>query len=333
MNHYSVPIKKEYGIGPARLFFGMLSECLFHSVTPTHYCRHQLYLHGGRDIDDYLFGNEAGVLFPQLNEDPTSDQVDDKEKFYDMCTHNSIPIPRIFGIVGKGVDVPVFPEEDIVVKPVRGSKGIGVELWRFRDGIYVGPEGDTLNARALGEKLRARIEAGSSRMILQSRLINHDRLLNLSKNALITARIVTYRTGNSRYSGLNSSLIISLNDCFAGSKQAVAPVQGETGRLGSAVPYGVVRKEFSEHPVSGEPIVGTIVPFWNEALSLAIRAHSFFPGFFSLGWDIAITDDGPIVLEANKIWDIETAQRPNRTPIGHTDFAVQAAGSLRRKNK
>jgi hypothetical protein len=50
-----------------------------------------------------------------------------------------------------------------------------------------------------------------------------------------------------------------------------------------------------------------------------------------LGWDIAITGDGPIILETNRVWDAETAQRPNRRPISQTDWISAAVTVVRNK--
>lgn len=328
VRQFYLPVKKAYDIGTTRFFFRMLRVCLIRSVTPTHYCRHQLYLRDSGEAEEYLFGNEAAVLLPQLNDKPTSDRVDDKERFYDICAANGLPIPGIFGVIGTDGVLPELPHEDILVKPVRGSKGIGIEIWKHQDEFYNGPNGESLDADTLCKKLRAQVRENGNRVILQRRLFNHSNLSNLSKNALITARIVTYLDPSGVFRVMNECLILSLEGESGGIRQAVAPIDEQTGRLGSAVPYGVIRKEYPTHPKSGVPILGVPVPFREEATNLALQAHAFFPGFFSLGWDIAITDEGPVILEANKVWDAETAQRPNQHPIARTAFVGAAVATI-----
>ncbi len=50
------------------------------------------------------------------------------------------------------------------------------------------------------------------------------------------------------------------------------------------------------------------VPFIKEAVELAKAAHRTTPQFHTLGWDIAITDNGPIVIEGNSSYGSGTYQ-------------------------
>jgi hypothetical protein len=50
------------------------------------------------------------------------------------------------------------------------------------------------------------------------------------------------------------------------------------------------------------------VPYWKHIVSLASKAASFLPGVCSVGWDVAISDKGPILMEGNSNWDMVIAQ-------------------------
>jgi hypothetical protein len=45
-----------------------------------------------------------------------------------------------------------------------------------------------------------------------------------------------------------------------------------------------------------------------------------FPGFPSIGWDIAITPIGPVLIEGNYNWDVVLAQQAGSRPLGGTAF-------------
>ena len=51
------------------------------------------------------------------------------------------------------------------------------------------------------------------------------------------------------------------------------------------------------HPLTGGRIAGRVLPHWQEAVDLAIRAHAAFSEWAVIGWDIAWTPDGPVLLE------------------------------------
>jgi hypothetical protein len=41
---------------------------------------------------------------------------------------------------------------------------------------------------------------------------------------------------------------------------------------------------------------------WDEAKALAFSAMPYFLPNRTIGWDVAITDDGPVIVEANREW-------------------------------
>ncbi len=75
---------------------------------------------------------------------------------------------------------------------------------------------------------------------------------------------------------------------------------------------------FDHHPGTGARVTGRVVPFWRETAQLAVDAHRTLPGRVFIGWDIAITADGPKILEGNSFADPMFPQRVFRQGIGHT---------------
>ncbi|WP_051918115.1 sugar-transfer associated ATP-grasp domain-containing protein [Thioalkalivibrio sp. ALJ1] len=65
---------------------------------------------------------------------------------------------------------------------------------------------------------------------------------------------------------------------------------------------------FDSHPDSGEPLTGRPVPFFDEARRLCTRAAKAFSGTPSIGWDIALTPNGPVLMEGNAQWDLPMVQ-------------------------
>ncbi len=68
----------------------------------------------------------------------------------------------------------------------------------------------------------------------------------------------------------------------------------------------------SVHPDSGAAIEGFQVPHWEEAKKLAVRAAAVMPGIKSIGWDIAISGEGPLLVEGNSSWNPITLQQVNQ---------------------
>jgi len=64
-----------------------------------------------------------------------------------------------------------------------------------------------------------------------------------------------------------------------------------------------------DHPTTGARISGTLLPYWDQVKSLGLRAHDAFTDRVLIGWDIAISDDGPIIIEGNRGPDLDIMQR------------------------
>ena len=66
--------------------------------------------------------------------------------------------------------------------------------------------------------------------------------------------------------------------------------------------------KIDRHPDSGVIFDGYTVPLYHEALQLCLKAHSYFYGIHSIGWDIAISENGPVIIEGNDNWGIAMFQ-------------------------
>lgn len=82
-------------------------------------------------------------------------------------------------------------------------------------------------------------------------------------------------------------------------------IDTESGEIKYAIQYDGWRKitEIEKHPDSGTPLNGTIIENWEQIKAEVIRFQQAMPWCKAAGWDIAITDDGPLVIEVNDFWD------------------------------
>ena len=103
-----------------------------------------------------------------------------------------------------------------------------------------------------------------------------------------------------------------------------APMDTASGTLGLATGKDTTMGWFSMHPDTRAPIEHFVVPHWRDAYSLCLRAHRLLQSAPSIGWDVAVTSEGPRLLEANLGWDAGLAQLLGQTAIGQTT----AAGAL-----
>jgi len=82
-------------------------------------------------------------------------------------------------------------------------------------------------------------------------------------------------------------------------------INTETGMIEYAIQYDGWRniKDIDAHPDSGNRLNGVIIDNWQSIKEDVKRFQQSFPYCKAAGWDIAITDEGPVVIEVNDFWD------------------------------
>jgi len=133
----------------------------------------------------------------------------------------------------------------------------------------------------------------------------HADLQLLSPSGVNTVRIFTLIDQGGNYHVLGCRLRISVDspvDNLAAGNLA-APIDERTGVVDAPGVYSdITRKPESVHPVTGKPIQGFQLPFWQETLDLVETASRQHPENRSIGWDVVITPDGPGLIEGNHDW-------------------------------
>ncbi len=135
-------------------------------------------------------------------------------------------------------------------------------------------------------------------------VVQHPSMMDLSPSGLNTVRIFTQLEG-SKVDFIGARLRVSVNspvDNMAAGNLA-APIDIEKGIVNDSGVYSDITKPAeSVHPITGKSIVGFVIPFWNETLELVRKAAFNSVENRSIGWDIAITKDGPELIEGNHNW-------------------------------
>lgn len=140
--------------------------------------------------------------------------------------------------------------------------------------------------------------------LVEEYVIQHPVLMELSPSGLNTIRIFTQlHEGGVNF--LGARLRVSVNspvDNMAAGNLA-APIDIETGIVNGPCVYSDITKEDKAvHPVTAKAITGVVIPHWQAVIDLARAAALHTPENRSVGWDIAVTEAGPELIEGNHNW-------------------------------
>lgn len=204
----------------------------------------------------------------------------------------------------------------LFVKLIDGSQGAGAFIAR-RQGDGWEFEGRTGSAAELYRFALERLD-GRRGWLMQPIIVPHPALGPLMPRGVLgTIRAVTYLTESGPHLVLPLLRIPaggSVTDNFAKatSGNLVAPIDPVTGTLGMARHSRSRRwpdmADIEVHPDTGQRIPGFQLPCWRETVELLEEAQRRTPQLRTLGWDIAITEGGPLIVEANADWDANILQ-------------------------
>lgn len=172
-------------------------------------------------------------------------------------------------------------KSDFIVKPVDGTHGDGVK------------------------KMAAVMESFDEckelmPYLAEERIIQVEAMSSLNPSSVNTIRAITFVDGDkvtliAAYLRMGRDGIVD-NFCNGGM---LTPVDIETG----IIPCPAVDGEnnaYSTHPVTGKSIVGFQVPQFDEIRKMVLDAATFVPEVRYVGWDVAISEKGPCLIEGNE---------------------------------
>jgi hypothetical protein len=155
--------------------------------------------------------------------------------------------------------------------------------------------------------------SGEAGYVIQERMVNHAEIGRLTGSEFLqTVRVVTFMGSDISSPILHAHLKLTGGDNVADNfgdgagMNMQCAVELCSGKLGYAVRFaedGSGIKVVEEHPETGVCFAGFKLPCWREVCGLVWEAAKRFGPVRSIGWDVAITPAGPVIIEGNIWWD------------------------------
>jgi hypothetical protein len=326
-------VRAQTGISIRRQLGIQMHLAFRQGIDPSLYYFAELYKPGAADIDEYLLRREVkGKLLSRLHrlQPPAAERrinLGDKLQFLAWCARTNLPHAAPLMLIEDGQVVwqsgnLLDLDQDLFAKPRVGRGAIGVRLYRrigaFR---FDGEDGRHMTLGEIASDLIRRF--GTRNVMVLPRLRNHPDLAGLASESLITIRAVTCLDERQQPELVLAYLRVlsKLEPDWPVKKpigEYAAAIDLADGRLSAMT--GDKPESLSQwhdrHPVTGVEVTGRIVPCWDAVAALAERAHRVTRDRVLVGWDIAITPTGPLLLEGNSYPDVHYPQRVHRRPFG-----------------
>lgn len=213
-----------------------------------------------------------------------------------------LPLPRYLGELHPADDcaaritglleAPGGPAR-IIIKPVTGSAGQGIAVACRDTGGIIVDDGHRVMPLS-----RFRL---SRPAIVQEFIQQHPAVSAIAPRSVNTVRLMTLCTRSGEVMVISTSMRFGVGNAHVDNWSAggvAVGVDHRTGRLMETAYYKDGTRCLA-HPDTGFRFGGYPLPFWDEILELAKKVQRGLSFYRLIGIDVAITPDGPVLVEMN----------------------------------
>ena len=299
--------------GKSKIFCEQLAHTLKYGENNRFYFVYGLDIVGRKD-DDYMDHYSFMKLRDGLNMPAPYNYVcllRDKELFgivaseYGVRTASNLATIRN-GMVSKPLDTLLKQYNHLFCKPVDDYCGNGIFEVSCSDGNYY------LDSRLSSyEAVTEYIKSLRDNYIVQPYIEQHKDISAIYDKSLNTIRIVTVNPNHSS----NPDDIVVLGKLLRLGANGLNVDNWAKGGLvvginddGALMKYGYYKPGYGtktvSHPDSGFIFEGMKIPMYEELIALVKYVHSKLNKIHSVGWDVAITSEGPLFIEGNDNYEL-----------------------------
>lgn len=305
-----------------RILYELVCLWLHYWEYPRQYFSRYLFKKDKTNIYDYypwklLYGLKKYFIDKEVRE-----VLENKLFFDSFYGQFRIPLPKIvmfnhrkcFAVDGKAFEVENADDFRRVLEEIFNKNTASDSLivkrtyWSYGGAkIYKISRREIGSEPAMTDKLfETVIKSG---YLFQDVVKQHKDLDRLNPSCLNTMRIDTFINPDGKIDVISAYIRMSFKNAY------VDNISSGGLMVGIDLATGKLKKEgfsnlkdtgvniFREHPVTKTVFEGYAIPFFEQAKQLAAEAARLMPGLRLVGWDVAISDSGPVLIEGNSDYD------------------------------
>lgn len=251
------------------------------------------------ELREYIGNREKTALTQRMNDPSLKHLFDNKAETYELFKpfyKREMVLVRIDNAEDRAAFAAfVERHEEFVVKPIDLYFGVGVRKVERRD-----KSADELYAEIVRERIFG--------FVAEELIVQHEATAHFHPQSLNTVRFPTIRQDDGVklwYPFLRMGKGESFVDNIS-SGGVAALIDPETGVLVKAASHYAA--DVQEHPDTHAFIPGYRLPQWDEAVAMVKELARVVPEMRYVGWDLALSDKGWVLVEGNAAAQMSTQQ-------------------------
>lgn len=220
-----------------------------------------------------------------------------------------LPTPRLVTTIGHHFEIKTFEEfrkflsachQDIVAKPVSSRGGHNVLVLTCQDKSFH-MAGELYTAERIWQHMQPDMKKG---FLIEEKMSNNRQIAAIYPLSLNCFRVTTIKLGSHwktvfpPYLKVGHGNSVVDNNIREGGILLFLDSKGH-----SKMAYAEhLERQITHHPDTGAPLVGIRLEGAEEVRELGLEASRKFGYMGTIGWDIALTEKGPLIIEGNNLW-------------------------------
>lgn len=231
----------------------------------------------------------------------------DKYLFYKYMTSCGFSVPAVFAVLrdGKLYDNTMKLTDEAILKDRKDYfvKEINGECASF-----------VMHIHDYEEYKNHYAEISKRNCIFQERLFQCEKMNTLNPCAINTVRMVTVKKQEEVYL-FAAEIRIGTKKTGEVDNASAGGICVGVSESGCLKKNGFRKMKYGGktliHPDTGIVFETFQIPYYDKAINTICDAHRCFYNVHSIGWDVAITEEGPVFIEGNDNWEISGIQSCN----------------------
>ena len=288
-----------------RLYKDMMRSFIVYGALPEDYMFFEFDRLSSEGRQEFITNGLRKHLLARVNSKKDDDLFLDKYKTYQLFKEF---YKREIIVVKDECDYPSFCDfigkyKEVVVKPITSSRGRGIYLLNTHDE----------HSKPLFYKL---LEENKSGFVLEERIIQVEEMASFNESSVNTVRCPTCLTPDG-IEIFHPIIRVGRDRSFVdngGAGGILAAIDTKTG-----IVYTPGRDEkchrYIIHPDSQKAFCGFVIPRWDELVKTVKQAALLIPTTRYVGWDMALTDKGWVIVEGNNYGQFAVIQIPDKAGL------------------
>ncbi|MFZ0280269.1 MAG: sugar-transfer associated ATP-grasp domain-containing protein [Bacteroidales bacterium] len=308
-----------------RIIYELFYLSFHYKELPTHYFSRYLFKKGTTNIKNYLPNRLIKKITPSFNDQKVKEVLDNKLYFNLFYSQSDISLPKI--LMYNHRNIFIAGKKRIEINNILDFTALLDEIFKqnpLSDSIFIKKTYSSASGRNIYKLYLHQIKANpevigevfseviKSEYLFQETVKQHPELNKLNPSSLNTIRFDSFIDKDGKVDIISAFLKMSTNNSHVDNNIAGGCGVGidlKSGRLKKSG-YSKIKisgvKVLTSHPVTKTIFEDLKVPFFNEAKELVLNTAGLLPELRLVGWDVAIGESGPILIEGNSDYGINS---------------------------